>query len=166
MSATLTPASPRRRLAVPFLTPAEAADRAMARRLAWLLWPGAIVARGFVSTELRVEHPAGVLRPDVSVVRGEPPADGVLDAAPALAVLLPGRPDDLADALLGAGSRIVWRLEEDAVVLQTPKRRLRRTGEEPCHVPRIPALRSTAGDVLRAAGLVQDDRPLDPIDCE
>jgi hypothetical protein len=163
MSATLTPASPRRRLAVPFLTPAEAADRAMARRLAWLLWPGAIAARGFVSTELRVEHPTGVLRPDVSVVRGEPPADGVLDAAPALAVLLPGRPDDLADALLGAGSRIVWRLEDDAVVLHTAKRRLRRAGTEPCHVPRLPSLRTTAGDLLVAAGLLAVEEPaLDP----
>jgi hypothetical protein len=159
MSATLTPASARRRLAAPFLTPAEAADRAMARRLAWLLWPGAIAAHGFVSTELRVEHPAGVLRPDVSVVRGEPPADGVLDAAPALAVLLPGRPDDLAGALLGAGSRIVWRLEENAVVLHTAKRRLRRAGDEPCHVPRLPSLRLPAGEVLRAAGLLAVEDP-------
>jgi hypothetical protein len=155
MSAILTPAAP-----VPYLAPALAARRAMARRVAWVLWPGAITARGYVSTELVVTLAGGRrVQPDVSFAPGEPPVGGVLGTAPCLAVLLPGRPPAAAEALLAAGSRIVWRLEDDAVVVQTPKRRLRRTGEQLCHVPRQPALALTAAELLTAAGILVVEEP-------
>lgn len=80
--------------------------RARARRIARLLAPAAWALGGFASAEARVHAGRGVvLRPDVLVAVGEPPADGALREPPLLAVLLDGGGPVAAWLALGAA---VW----------------------------------------------------------
>jgi len=129
-------------------------------RAAWIaraLRPAAHARGGLVSTELIVPYAGRWYRPDVGVVLGgEPPHDGVLDAAPALVVCLGGplRGTDW----LRAGAAAVWHWDHDEeVVAQLTRGGIRRMarGEWLVH-PDEPALRLAADEL--AAGSPADAR--------
>lgn len=105
-------------------------------RIARLLRPAAHVRGGVVSTELTVCCDGEWYRPDVGVVFGACPADGILDRASGLIVRLGGPLP--ATAWLAAGAAVVWSVD-DRVVTQ----------------------RSAAGAVTMARGawLIHPDEP-------
>lgn len=125
------------------------AQRVLAAHLVWLLSPIAQSVGAFASAELTVTV-GGVRRcPDVALARGEPPVDGRLGRPPELIVVLGG---DAPRAWLAAGSRVVWRLEPDAVI-EYSRGGTRRAGDGVLRVPGVPGARIPVGALLAAPWL-------------
>jgi hypothetical protein len=75
--------------------------------------------RAWVSNHLWVPVAGGLERPDVAVMFGEPPADGVMTAPPSLVVEHHAAPCPTASAFwLEAGVREVWTVGVGQVIVQ------------------------------------------------
>jgi hypothetical protein len=129
---------------------APAEHRVLAARLVWFLSPIAESVGAFASAELQVCAGGVARRPDVALVKGEPPTSGRLDH-PAELIIVLGADDP--GAWLAAGTRMVWRLEPE-VVVEHSRGGTRRASGGVLRVPGVPGARIPVEDLLSEAGTV------------
>ncbi len=129
--------------------------RVLAVRLVWFLSPIAESVGAFASAELQITAGGVARHPDVALVKGEPPTTGHLDHAAELIIVLGA---DDPGAWLAAGSRMVWRLEPEAVV-EYSRGGTRRASGGVLRVPGVPGARVGVEDLLAGAGTVPRPGP-------